>query len=688
MRASLDVLEAIARALRLTPAERAHLILLGRGEEAPACKPPAERVSPTLRRLIENLGAEPGVRARPPLGLPRLEPRRVRAVRRLRRASPRAARNHLWQLFMDPARRELFADWERLAAPGRGQVPRRQRPAPRRPCVRGADPGAAPVEPRVLQGVEAPRGRARRRGPQGAAPPGGRHARVRARGVPPGRGLRAAPDPVLAGCRYRHGREARRAARRRRRSSCRSRRRLARRRSRGAPATRCARPGAFSLSLRPDVAAREFAERIESPVRDGGESAARRIGAGSRSPGVGDDLSAGDRTRRPSRCVRRVPRGPPFRPRELRSPRPASGRARTFFPLTGNFVPAARVNARAERTPRARPRPRTGAATITFLARRTAGSAERSRRYTTVPFRTTGARACAERNRRVRTQSPAFEPPGARDCYSLLCEGASAFRDFSSTGCTMWPEACSQPNRGAHARMRTLARTCFVHRRLVVLGWIVAIVGVTLIHGAVGSSYSDNFKLPHTQSFDAIRLLQRNAPKASGDTDQLVIGGPPGQGHRPGHPRQGRGAVRAGRAAAARLVGRVAVRPRRRRRRSRPTATLRSPTSRSTPSPTRSPPAEAKAFVDNDHVGVGRRRSSSRSAGRSRRSASQGNDASGLLFGFLAAGDRAVPRVRVAAGDARCRCSPPGSRSAPASASSGCSRTCSAWPRSRASWRC
>ena len=58
----------------------------------------------------------------------------------------------------------------------------------------------------------------------------------------------------------------------------------------------------------------------------------------------------------------------------------------------------------------------------------------------------------------------------------------------------------------------------------MVLGWIVAIVGVTLIHGAVGSSYSDNFKLPHTQSFDAIRLLQRNAPKASGDTDQLVLG--------------------------------------------------------------------------------------------------------------------------------------------------------------------
>src|SRR5215475_551222 len=44
VRASLDVLEALSRALRLDPAERNHLILLGRGEEAPPCKNPAERV--------------------------------------------------------------------------------------------------------------------------------------------------------------------------------------------------------------------------------------------------------------------------------------------------------------------------------------------------------------------------------------------------------------------------------------------------------------------------------------------------------------------------------------------------------------------------------------------------------------------------------------------------------------------
>jgi transcriptional regulator with XRE-family HTH domain len=59
VRASLEVLEALARALRLTQAERTHLVLLGRGEEPPPYKSPAERVSPALRRLIDNLGPNP-----------------------------------------------------------------------------------------------------------------------------------------------------------------------------------------------------------------------------------------------------------------------------------------------------------------------------------------------------------------------------------------------------------------------------------------------------------------------------------------------------------------------------------------------------------------------------------------------------------------------------------------------------
>ncbi|MBV8997851.1 MAG: MMPL family transporter, partial [Solirubrobacterales bacterium] len=71
--------------------------------------------------------------------------------------------------------------------------------------------------------------------------------------------------------------------------------------------------------------------------------------------------------------------------------------------------------------------------------------------------------------------------------------------------------------------MRRLARFCFTHRRLVLLGWVVALIGLTASHSLAGSAYSDNFRLSGTQSFDAVNLLQRNAPRASGDTEQVVI---------------------------------------------------------------------------------------------------------------------------------------------------------------------
>jgi RND superfamily putative drug exporter len=71
--------------------------------------------------------------------------------------------------------------------------------------------------------------------------------------------------------------------------------------------------------------------------------------------------------------------------------------------------------------------------------------------------------------------------------------------------------------------MRTLARWCFRHRWIVLVGWIVALVGLNVIHGAAGSDYKDEFKLSGTDSFDALNLLQKSAPKASGDQEQLVV---------------------------------------------------------------------------------------------------------------------------------------------------------------------
>jgi transcriptional regulator with XRE-family HTH domain len=115
VRASLDVLEAIAKALRLTPAERGHLILLGRGEQAPPLTAPAETVSPTVKRLIKNLGTNPACllgRRGDLLAWNRAyavvfgDPELV--------AKP--YRNSLWLTFMDAARRELYGSaWEKGA---------------------------------------------------------------------------------------------------------------------------------------------------------------------------------------------------------------------------------------------------------------------------------------------------------------------------------------------------------------------------------------------------------------------------------------------------------------------------------------------------------------------------------------------------------------------------------------------
>jgi transcriptional regulator with XRE-family HTH domain len=112
VRASLEVLEALAGALRLTPAERAHLILLGRGEQARPCKAPPERISPTLRRLVENLGPNPAYilgRRWDYLAWNRA----FEVVFGWLPGRDPLSRNHVWLTFMDPARRELMTDWER-----------------------------------------------------------------------------------------------------------------------------------------------------------------------------------------------------------------------------------------------------------------------------------------------------------------------------------------------------------------------------------------------------------------------------------------------------------------------------------------------------------------------------------------------------------------------------------------------
>ena len=67
------------------------------------------------------------------------------------------------------------------------------------------------------------------------------------------------------------------------------------------------------------------------------------------------------------------------------------------------------------------------------------------------------------------------------------------------------------------------------HRRIVLVGWIVALVGSLGISSAVGTNYSTNFSLPGTESQHATDLLKHNFPAQSGDSDQIVLRAREGQ---------------------------------------------------------------------------------------------------------------------------------------------------------------
>jgi transcriptional regulator with XRE-family HTH domain len=127
VRASTSVLESIAGALQMTPAERSHLLLLGRGEEAVVERSPQEELHPTIKRLVENLTPNPAC----------ITGRRFdflawndahAAVFGDPGEMPDGRRNLIWSIFMDPARRKLHAEWNqgarRLVARFRAQAAR------------------------------------------------------------------------------------------------------------------------------------------------------------------------------------------------------------------------------------------------------------------------------------------------------------------------------------------------------------------------------------------------------------------------------------------------------------------------------------------------------------------------------------------------------------------------------------
>jgi putative drug exporter of the RND superfamily len=76
--------------------------------------------------------------------------------------------------------------------------------------------------------------------------------------------------------------------------------------------------------------------------------------------------------------------------------------------------------------------------------------------------------------------------------------------------------------------MRRFATWTTGHRKTVIVGWIVALIGVGMIAGSAGSDFSEEFKLPSSDSQEAFNLLETKFPAQSGDTATIVFRAPGG----------------------------------------------------------------------------------------------------------------------------------------------------------------
>ena len=76
--------------------------------------------------------------------------------------------------------------------------------------------------------------------------------------------------------------------------------------------------------------------------------------------------------------------------------------------------------------------------------------------------------------------------------------------------------------------MRRFATWTTGHRKTVILGWIVALIVVGMIAGSVGSDFTEEFKLPSSDSQEAFDLLEHKFPQQSGVTAEIVYKAPAG----------------------------------------------------------------------------------------------------------------------------------------------------------------
>ncbi|MEW2623849.1 helix-turn-helix transcriptional regulator [Streptomyces sp. NPDC048106] len=111
IRVSRQVLEALAQALQLTPAERRHLFTLAE-TALPAEPPEPVAVNPTLRKLVETLDPFPAHVINDSWDLLAANRAYASLVGGLEEL-PQEERNSIWLLFTRPQMQSLLVDWQR-----------------------------------------------------------------------------------------------------------------------------------------------------------------------------------------------------------------------------------------------------------------------------------------------------------------------------------------------------------------------------------------------------------------------------------------------------------------------------------------------------------------------------------------------------------------------------------------------
>ncbi len=87
----------------------------------------------------------------------------------------------------------------------------------------------------------------------------------------------------------------------------------------------------------------------------------------------------------------------------------------------------------------------------------------------------------------------------------------------------------SKPAPSSRSRVGQVAAWSFLHRRTVLLAWVISLVLMPLLGGSIGNSFTNNFSAGKSESQSAYDLLHQRFPSFSGDVAPVVFAAGAGQ---------------------------------------------------------------------------------------------------------------------------------------------------------------